>query len=153
MKFITPAIASEPYWAAAPSRKTSTCLIAEAGITEISGPWAPSDKPPPKKVITALRWRRLPLTNTKVWSDAKPRKLAGRTSVEASLIGWSFTLNDGTTFCKIDTMSEGPWLAISEPSIISTGTAESATDLGAARVPTIEIFSTSCSSAAGCCCA
>jgi len=38
VKFITPAKASEPYCAAAPSRKTSTCLIAADGITDKSGP-------------------------------------------------------------------------------------------------------------------
>ena len=40
-KFITPAIASEPYCAAAPSRSTSTCRNAIAGMTEMSGPCDP----------------------------------------------------------------------------------------------------------------
>ena len=84
----------------------------------------------------------MPLTKTKVWSEAKPRKFAGRTNVEPSLIGWSLTLNDGITFCNKLTMSDGPWLAISLPSIISIGTAESAAERGAAREPIIEIFST-----------
>ena len=37
-KLITPAIASDPYWAEAPSRRTSDCRIAIAGISEMSGP-------------------------------------------------------------------------------------------------------------------
>ena len=40
-KFITPAMASEPYCAAAPSRSTSTCRSAMAGMTEMSGPCEP----------------------------------------------------------------------------------------------------------------
>ena len=46
-KLMTPAIASEPYCAEAPSLITSTLLSAIAGITEISAPWEPSFTPPP----------------------------------------------------------------------------------------------------------
>ena len=74
----------------------------------MSGPCEPSDKPLPKKVITAERWRRLPLTKTSVLSGGKPRKLAGRTKVEASLIGCELTLNDGTTELISVIMSLGP---------------------------------------------
>ena len=62
---ITPAIASEPYWAAAPSRNTSMRSIAFAGIAFKST----DDEPRPVepfKLSNALLWRRLPLTSTKV---------------------------------------------------------------------------------------
>ena len=144
-KLITPAIASEPYCAAAPSRNTSTCLSATDGIVEISGPCAPSEIWPPKKVITAERWRRLPLTSINVWSGARPRKLAGRTNVDASLIGWSLTLNEGTAACIIVVISVEPWLLNSSALIISTGTAESPIERGATRDPTTAIFSTDAS--------
>jgi hypothetical protein len=39
--FITPAIASDPYCAEAPSRKISTLSIASVGIAEISAPVSP----------------------------------------------------------------------------------------------------------------
>ena len=65
-KLITPAIASEPYWADAPSRRTSTCRSAMAGMTEMSGPWEPSEIPFPSQAMTAARCRRLPLTRIRV---------------------------------------------------------------------------------------
>ena len=37
-KLMTPAMPSEPYWAEAPSRSTSTCLRALVGMVEMSGP-------------------------------------------------------------------------------------------------------------------
>ena len=91
-KFITPAMASEPYWADAPSRSTSKRFNAMAGMTERSGPWAPSLTPLPKKLMTAARWRRLPFTSTKVASEDRPRRFAGRINVAASLMGSWLTL-------------------------------------------------------------
>ena len=87
-------MASEPYCAEAPSRSTSTCRKAIAGIVERSGPCVPSVTPPNQTRI-AERWRRLPLTSTSVWSWARLRRLAGRTSVAAPLIGCVATLNEG----------------------------------------------------------
>ena len=60
-KFITPAMASEPYWGGpdAPSRRISTCRNAIAGMAEMSGPWAPSETPLPSQVMTAPRWAAL----------------------------------------------------------------------------------------------
>ena len=96
-KFITPAMASEPYCAAAPSRSTSTCRSAMAGMVEMSGPCEPNATPlPPCQSMIDERWRRLPLTSTSVWSGARLRSIAGRTTVEASLMGWVLTANDGT---------------------------------------------------------
>ena len=84
-------MASEPYWAAAPSRNTSTRSNAIAGIVAKSGPCAPR-LAPSVKVMTEARWRRLPLTSTSVESADSPRRLAGRTSVAASLMGCWLTL-------------------------------------------------------------
>ncbi len=95
---MTPAMASEPYWAVAPSRSTSTRRSAMDGIAARSGPCEPNETPfPPFQSTTAERCRRLPLMRTSVWSGARLRSIAGRTSVEASLIGWMLTANDGTT--------------------------------------------------------
>ena len=64
-KFSTPAMASEPYWAAAPSRSTSTCRSAIAGMAEMSGPCEPNATPlPPCQSTIEERCRRLPLTST-----------------------------------------------------------------------------------------
>ncbi len=93
---MTPAIASEPYCAEAPSRSTSTCRSAIEGMVEMSGPCAPSVTPA-NQAMTDERWRRWPLTSTSVWSWARLRRLAGRTSVAASLIGCVATLNEGTS--------------------------------------------------------
>ena len=65
-KFMTPAMASEPYCAAAPSRSTSACRIAIEGMAEMSGPCEPSARPLPSQVMTAARWRRLRLTRIRV---------------------------------------------------------------------------------------
>src|SRR5216117_857146 len=64
---ITPAIASEPYWAAAPSRSTSIRSIAAAGIAFRSTPTVPRPNVP-LTCTNALEWRRLPLTSTSTWS-------------------------------------------------------------------------------------
>ena len=67
------------------------------GMAARSGPWDPKETPfPPFQSITADRWRRLPLMRIRVWFGARLRNIAGRTKVEASLIGWVFTANDGT---------------------------------------------------------
>ena len=79
-------MASEPYWAEAPSRSTSTWRSAIEGMVEMSGPCAPSVTPA-NQAMTDERWRRLPFTSTSVWSCARLRRLAGRTSVAASLMG------------------------------------------------------------------
>ena len=76
--FITPAIASEPYCAAAPSLNTSNLLIAAAGIAFKSVPTEPLPKVPftfIKEDVCLL----LPLINTKTWSGPKPLKDAGST--------------------------------------------------------------------------
>ena len=89
-------MASEPYCAEAPSRSTSTWRSAIGGMVEMSGPCAPSVTPA-NQAMTDERWRRLPFTSTSVWSWARLRRLAGRTSVAASLIGCVATLKEGTS--------------------------------------------------------
>jgi len=60
---MTPAIASDPYCAAAPSRSTSTRSIMDAGIAFRSTPVEPRPTVP-LTLTSALLWRRLPLTST-----------------------------------------------------------------------------------------
>ena len=129
-------MASEPYCAAAPSRSTSACRMAIEGMTEMSGPCEPSAMPLPSQVMTAARWRRLPLTRISVWSGARLRRLAGRTMVAASLIGWMLTLNDGTTVRNWFARSVLPCAMKSSVRMTSTGTGDSVTERGCARVPT-----------------
>src|SRR2546430_4677838 len=60
---MTPAIASDPYWAAAPSRSTSMRSIAAAGIALRSTPTVPRPNVP-LTCTSALEWRRLPFTRS-----------------------------------------------------------------------------------------
>ncbi len=66
MKLITPATASEPYTAEAPSFRTSTRSIAENGITARFTPCTPWISP-------AKPFTRLPLISTSVWPPCRPR--------------------------------------------------------------------------------
>src|SRR5258705_9581102 len=91
---ITPAIASEPYWAAAPSRSTSIRLIARPGIKLRSTAALPRPTVP-LMLSSAETWRRLPLINTRVWSGLRPRKVAGRNASDPSAIDGDGKLNDG----------------------------------------------------------
>ena len=100
--------------------------------------------PPPAHVMTAARWRRLPCTRMSVWSGARPRRLAGRTIVAASLIGCLLTLKEGTAVRNWLVRSISPWLASSSAGRTSTGTADSVTDRGWARLPTTTTSSWSC---------
>ena len=139
---MTPAMASDPYWAAAPSRSTSTWRRAMDGMAEMSGPCDPKATPlPPCQSMIDERWRRLPLMRTRVWSGARLRSIAGLTTVEASLMGCVFTLNDGTTVRSWSCRLTAPWLVRSEAERTSTGTGDSATVRGCARVPTTTVSS------------
>ena len=93
--------------------------------------------------MTAARWRRFPFTRIRVWSGAMLRRLTGRTTVAASLIGCVLTLNDGTTVRNWLVRSTSPWLRKSWAVMTSIGTAEAVTDRGSARVPTTTTCSTS----------
>ena len=50
---------------------------------------------PPCQSTIEERCRRLPLISTSVWSGARLRSMAGRTTVDTPLIGWVLVLNDG----------------------------------------------------------
>ena len=101
MKLITPAMASEPYCADAPSRSTSILPIAEAGIVAISGFWVPL----PPIETSAERWRRFEFIKTRVLSVGSPRRLAGRMNVAPSEMGCRDRLNEGTSVLKISLVS------------------------------------------------
>ena len=66
MKLITPAIASDPYTAEAPSFRTSTRSIAVIGMTERFTPCTPLISP-------AKPFTRLPLMSTSVRPPERPR--------------------------------------------------------------------------------
>ena len=84
---ITPAIASEPYCAEAPSLKTSTLSIAAVGILFISVPTSPF--PGVSLIYTNALWfLRLPFTSTSVLLGPKPLKSAGSKCAVASEIVW-----------------------------------------------------------------
>ncbi len=79
MKLITPAMASEPYWAAAPSRSTSTLLMPMLGSCPMSEACAPLLMAAPNSWIRAERWRRLEFTSTRTSSGGRPRSEVERT--------------------------------------------------------------------------
>ena len=91
---ITPAIASLPYCAAAPSFKISILLIEKAGIAFISVPTLPL----PTVLFTftnEVLCLLFPFTNTNTWSGPKPLKAAGSM--------WSVPSD---TVCEVD-VNEG----------------------------------------------
>ena len=104
---ITPAIASEPYWAAAPSRSTSTRLMASPGIRLRSTAALPRPTVP-LMLSKAVTCRRLPLTRTSVWSGLRPRRVAGRSASEPSAIAGAGKLNAGTSWLRIRLVSVWP---------------------------------------------
>ena len=55
LRLRTPAMASEPYWAAAPSRSSSIWAMAMAGITLRSGPCEPVFRELPSSAMTPER--------------------------------------------------------------------------------------------------
>ena len=136
-KFTTPAMASDPYCAAAPSLSSSTCRIAIVGITDMSGPCDPSAMPFPSHVITAARWRRFRFTRIRVWSGARLRRFAGLTTVAASEMGCMLTLNDGASVRMASTMFAWGCRARASAVSTSTGTADAITDRSSLlRLPT-----------------
>ena len=64
------------------------------------------------------------------------RRLAGRTMVAASLMGWVLTLKDGTTVRNWLVRSTSPWLTKSWAVMTSIGTGDAVIERGSARVPT-----------------
>ena len=101
MTLITPAIASEPYCAEAPSRSTSTRSIAAAGNAAKSTacePWLTVPSGASCRFTSAERWRREPFISTSVWSGDRLRSVTGRMNAVPSAIGKRCVLSDGLTW-------------------------------------------------------
>ena len=103
---MTPAIASEPYWAPAPSRSTSIRLIAPTGMLLKSTGLVPL--PSLDSVVrVAVVWRRLPFTSTSTWSGLRFRSCAGRTRSAKFEFDCRGRLNEGTSDCRAAPTSPG----------------------------------------------
>ncbi len=134
---ITPAIASEPYWAAAPSRSTCTSLIAITGMAFMSVPVAPRLRAP--KMFTSEEvWRRLPFTSTRVWSELEAAQRGESTRSAPSAPVWRVELNDGEMIgqglCQVELARLVRRALVRE--ITSTGATVSVRELVARREPT-----------------
>ena len=133
---MTPAMASDPYCAPAPSRSTSTRL------TALSGSALKSTGLVPLPVLdstftTADTWRRLPLTSTSTWSGLMPRSCAARTWSAAPELLCRGKLNEGSSVCSAAArLPSGP-AARRRSSAYSTsiGEAELSTVRSRLRVP------------------
>ena len=131
---ITPAIASEPYWAAAPSRSTSMWWMADIGIALMSVPAEP--RPTVCCTLTsACWWRRLPFTSTSSWSGPRPRSVAGRMMSVPSLMKVVLKLNEGSSSCSALPSSSVPVEARSFAPTSPTGTEVSRAERAAPREP------------------
>jgi len=69
-------MASEPYWALAPSRRISMRSMAASGMAFRSVPVLPRPRDP-KMLMSDDWWRRLPLMSTSVWSGPRPPDAGG----------------------------------------------------------------------------
>jgi hypothetical protein len=148
--FMTPAMASEPYCAAAPSRSTSTRSIASTGMVLRSVPVLPRLRAP-NRLTSEVVWRRLPLISTRVWSDPRLRSAAPSTRSAPSAPVWRVEKNEGTVNCSDCARSNcAPRSATSCIVMTSTGTGDSVSDRPMRREPSTVIWSsTLASSAAG----
>ena len=134
-RLITPAMASEPYCAEAPSRRTSIRSMALRGMAFISVPAVP--RPTVSSTCSnALLCRRFPLTNTSTWSGPSPRSVAGRTESVPSVIAELWKLNEGESICRARPVSTWPELRNRSPSTSSTGTGDSRGSRPSIRLPT-----------------
>ena len=109
--FTTPAMASEPYWAEAPSRSTSIRSIALTGIAFRSTPLEPAAMPYAKLFTRAVWCRRHPFSKTSVWSGLRPRRVKGRTMSLASVTLWRGKLTEAASACRIWLVSLVPCCA------------------------------------------
>ena len=145
---MTPATASLPYWAPAPSRRISIWSMAPGGIALTSTGTMPA------KLLsvssTALAWRRLPLTSTSTWSGARPRSWMPRTESAAPLDSMRGKLIDGASSCKAAPRSPlASAFSTSRAPKRSIGTALSNTVRLRAREPTTVTWSMVARSTAG----
>ena len=96
---MTPAIASDPYWADAPSRRTSIRSRAAVGTVLRSTAAAPR----PTELLTlsdAEEWARMLLISTSVSSGDRPRNVAGRIASVASVAEGRGKSIDGATVAR-----------------------------------------------------
>src|SRR5690606_8683278 len=130
----TPAIASEPYCAEAPSRSTSTRSIAATGMALRST----AEEPRPIVPLTLTRaetWRRLPLTRISTWSGDRPRSCAGRPPLGPSAMAGGGQFSDGRARARAVASPGVPVGCRASGVMMSSGDCDSATVRSATRVP------------------
>ncbi len=130
---MTPAMASVPYCAAAPSCSTSTRSMAATGMKFRSAA-APPWNAPASTARLAVPWRRLPLTSTSVLFGDSPRRRADSVMAAMSLPK-AWALSDGRFWASAWIRSGWPVRASDDASSTWIGEALSATVRPAARVP------------------
>ncbi len=145
-RLTTPEIASDPYWAAAPSRSTSMLLTMAAGMVFMST----ADEPRPMVPFTFTsdeEWRRLELTSTRVWSGPMPRRVAGRMVSVPSARPGRGKFSDGNAIASAWLISVVPAFFSDSAEMISTGEVVSRAVRLATRVPvTITVAASGCGS-------
>ncbi len=130
----TPEMASEPYWAAAPSRSTSTLFTIAVGMVFMST----AAEPRPMEPFTFTSedaWRRLELTSTRVWSGAMPRRVAGRMVSVPSVMAGRGKFSEGRAIDSAWFISVVPTFLRVSAEMMSTGAAVSSAVRFATRVP------------------
>jgi hypothetical protein len=127
-------MASEPYWAEAPSRSTSMRSMAEAGIRSRST-GAPPRPTRARLLIRAVPWRRLPLTRNRAWSPFRPRMVMARTVHEVPPPLMPGRLNDGIRVLSTSFRPTLPVAVSCALEITSTGAGLSATVRRTPRTP------------------
>ena len=131
---MTPAMASEPYCADAPSRSTSTLRTAAVGMVFRST----AEEPRPTVPLTFTRaaaWRRLLFTNTRVWSGARPRRVAGRMVSVPSASPGRGKLKEGRETASAWFSSGEPVRSSWATGMLSTGAGVSLRERPDTRVP------------------
>jgi len=131
---ITPAIASDPYCADAPSRSTSIERTIAVGIVLRSTAEAPRPIVP-LTLTSDEACRRFELGSTSVWSGARPRNVAGRMVSVPSARPGRGKLNDGNAMDSAWFSSLIPAFCSDSPETTSTATAVSSDERSATRVP------------------
>jgi hypothetical protein len=139
---MTPAIASEPYCADAPSRSTSIDCTIAAGIVFKSTAAAPRPIVP-FTFTSDDACLRFEFISTSVWSGESPRSVAGRIVSVPSARPGRGKLNDGNMTDSAWLISVTPTFASVSPLTTSTGTAVSVAERSGTRVPVTTICSTS----------
>src|SRR5699024_5467689 len=133
MMSTTPAMASEPYCAAAPSRNTWTLPTASIGMVFRSVATEPTPRAPNRRT-SAVLCIRLPLTSTRVWSESRPRKAMASIESLLSVPELRELTNEGILYLSVcDKSNEAPWVAASVIGTTSTGTMDFNAERGAAR--------------------